>query len=140
MRRKKKLDLWKRFKEITPTQYEKILEDIRDSSPDCENWDMWDFYTLLENIFCWDSFFHWIYITKCVWGDWDEETMIQFIGTIETPEWVFQIIIEDWYETPPQFLNYRELADYIVKLWDRYLDTIRKFRIMTSHIKYTYVD
>ncbi len=140
MRRKKKLDLWKLFKEITPTQYEKILEDIRDNSPDCENWDMWDFCTLLESIFCWDSFFHWIYITKCRWGDWDDEIMVQFIGTIETPEWVFQVVIDDWYENPPTFETEKELADYIVKLWDRYLDTIRKFRIMTSHIKYTYVD
>ena len=140
MRRKEKLDLWKRFKEITPTQYGKILEDIRDGGWDYEDWDMWDFYTMLENIFCWNSFFHWIYITKCKWGDWDEETMVQFIGTIETPEWIFQVVIEDWYETPPQFETDRALADYIVKLWDKYLDTIRKFRIMTSHIKYTYVD
>ena len=139
MRRKKKLDLWERLKEITPPQYGTILEVIRDSGSDYEGWDMWDFYTLLDNVFNWTSIFHWVYVMKCKWGDWDEETMIQFIGMIETPEWRFQVVIDDWYETPPTFETDRELADYIVKLWDEYLDTIRKFRLMTSHIKYTYV-
>lgn len=140
MRRKKKLDLWERFKEITQSQYNTILEVIRDSGSDYSDWDMWDFYDLLDNMFHWLSFFHWVYVTKCRWGDWDDEIMVQFIGTIETLEWVFQVVIDDWYETPPQFETEKELADYIVNLWNRYLDTIRKFRIMTSHIKYTYVD
>lgn len=140
MRRKKKLDLWKKYKEITPSQYESILEIIRDSGWDFEDWDMWDFFTLLDNIINWTSFFHWVYVYKIKWGDWDEETMIQYNGFIETPEGQFQVVLEDWYESPPTFETERELADYIVKLWDKYLDTIRKFRIMTSHIKYTYVD
>lgn len=138
MKRKNDIDLWGRLKKITQSQYNKLLGEVSELWYNYDIWDMDDFYNALDNLINWNTFFPWLYVSK--WGDWDfGDTYIFLWWSVETPEWFFDVRISDWFEWPPNFEVDKDLADYMVSLWEKYLNINSKFRAMTSHIKYTYV-
>lgn len=142
MRRKKKIDLWNVLDEITSSEYSEILSYVENYWYDLEDWDIEDFHSLLDgvinNLY---NIFPKLYVARVNWWDFEGSTMVYLLWIVQTPEGEFTLVVKEWDDDyVPHFETYRELADYIVGLWNRYLDINCKFRAMTSHIKYTYVD
>lgn len=141
MRRKKKIDLWPVLDEVNRNEYSELLSYVENYWYDLEDWDIEDFYNLLDGVFSnYYNIFPKLYVARIHWWDFDDSTLIYLLWIVETPEGNFTIVVKDFDDYVPHFETYRELADYIVGLWNLYLDINCKFRTMTSHIKYTYVN